>query len=104
MATFCAVWVPMSDPTKSGGGILTANANTGPIFIGKRQIFRIWSSSTMNMNIAFGNAAVAAPTATMYAIGPVPQEFDTGDESQYINIANNNTSVGSFYYQVMSKF
>ena len=104
MATVYAVWVPMSDPTKSGGAVLAANTSSGPIFIGKRQIFRIWSSATMNMNIAFGGASVADPTASMYAIGPVPQEFDTGDESQYINIKNNNSSVGSYYYQIMSKF
>jgi hypothetical protein len=104
MATTYAVWVPKSEAAASGGGVLAANANTGPILIGKRQIFRIWSSATMNMNIAFGNSSVAAPSASAYAIGPVPQEFDMGDESQYINIANNNTSVGSYYYQIMSRF
>jgi hypothetical protein len=104
MATVYAVWVPMSAPGTSGGAVLAANTATGPIYIGKRQIFRIWSSATMNMNIAFGNASVANPTTAMYAIGPVPQEFDTGDESQYINIMNNNSSVSSYYYQMMSKF
>lgn len=104
MATVYAVWVPMSAPGAAGGGVLSGNTSTGPIFIGKRQIFRIWSSATMNMNIAFGGASVAAPSSNAYAIGPVPQEFDTGDESQYINIANNNSSVCSYYYQIMSKF
>lgn len=94
----------MSAPGYSGGAVLAASGDTGAIFIGKRQIFRIWSSNTMNMNIAFGNASVAAPGISAYAIGPVPQEFDTGDESQYIRIVNNNTSIGSYYYQIMSKF
>jgi hypothetical protein len=104
MATLYSVWVPNSAVNQSGGGILAANTSTGPIYIGFRQIFRIWSSATMNMNIAFGNSSVAAPTATMYAIGPVPQEFDTGNENSYINLANNNTSISSFYYQIMNKF
>jgi hypothetical protein len=104
LATIYAVWVPKTEPGASGGGVLAATTASGPIYIGKRQIFRIWSSSTMNMNIAFGPATIAAPGPNAYAIGPVPQEFDTGDESMYINIANNNSSIGSFYYQIMSKF
>lgn len=104
MASVQAVWVPESALASSGGGVLSANTSTGPIFIGKRRIFRIWSSATMNMNIAFGNVTVADPTTSMYAIGPVPQEFDTGDESQYINVKNNNSSVSSYYFQIMSKF
>ena len=104
MATIYAVWIPNTEPGASSGGILAANTATGPIFLGKRRIFRIWSSATMNMNIAFGNSTVANPPATAYAIGPVPQEFDTGDESSYINIMNNNSSVSSWYYQVMNKF
>jgi hypothetical protein len=104
MATIQAVWVPMSAPGSAGGAVLAANASTGPIYIGKRQIVRIWSSASMNMNIVFGNSTIAAPPASAYAVGPVPQDFDTGDESAYINIANNNSSVSSYYYQVMSKF
>lgn|ERR671924_1993950 len=101
MATIYAVWVPNTDG--GGGGVLAANSSTGPIYIGKRQIFRIWSSASMNMNIAFGASNVAAPTTSAYAIGPVPQEFDLGDDKAYIHIANNNTSISSYYYQIMSR-
>lgn len=104
MATQTAVWVPMSNTSYSGGQVLSANTATGPIYLGKRQIFRIWSSATMNMNIAFGNASIGNPSTSQYAIGPVPQEFDTGDESEYINIMNNNSSIASYYYQIMSRF
>lgn len=56
------------------------------------------------MFIKFGTVAVAAPTAADYAIGEVPQEFDTGSEFQYIRLFNGSIGLQYYHIQTLNKF
>jgi hypothetical protein len=101
MATPSAVFVP--DQAGGVSASLAPATASAAILLGPRRIFRIWSDAGP-MFIKFGTVAVAAPTAADYAIGEVPQEFDTGSEFQYIRLFNGSIGLQYYHIQTLNKF
>jgi hypothetical protein len=103
MATFSSVWIPDLE-NGSSAGLVGPGGDSGAIQVGTRRLIRIWTDATSGINIMFGIANVASPGVNTYAIGPVPQDFDTGDMISYIRFVNNGTSPARYFLQFLSKF
>jgi hypothetical protein len=107
MATFQSAWIPNTEGGQSAA-LLGPSGVSGVIFLGKNRIFRIWTDNPSGLNITFGlstGTGAATPTATNYAIGSVPQEFDTGPALDEIQLANiSSISSAHYFIQAMNKF
>lgn len=105
MATPLAVWVPIQNGGLSAA-LVAPGGDSGVLYMGKRQLFRIWSDGTSGISINFGlGASTPAPTNSSYSIGPIPQDFDMGDSLDSIRLVNNSgVSSAHYYIQPLSKF
>ena len=104
MATLSAVWIPNTD-IAVGSSLMGPGGDSGVIFLGKNRLFRIWSDNTSGLSITFGLGTAPAPTSSSYAVGPIPQDWDTGPNLDSIRLINNsNISSAHYYLQVMAKF
>jgi hypothetical protein len=107
MATLNAVWIPNTEGGVSAA-LLGPSGVSGVLFLGRNRIFRIWTDNTSGLNITFGlstGVAAPVPTSTNYAIGTVPQDFDTGPALDSIQLANiSGISSAHYFIQAMNKF
>jgi hypothetical protein len=104
MATYNSVWIP--DPNLSQSSSLVGpGGDSGVIYLGKNRIFRVWTDNTSGLSIGFGLTNVTLPTAANYSIGPVPQDFDTGNNLDSIRLVNNsNISSAHYFLQLLVRF
>jgi len=103
MATISAVWIPNVD-IAVGASLVGPGGDSGQVFIGKNRLFRIWSDNTSGLSITFGIGNPPAPTSASYSIGPIPQDFDMGNNLDSLRLVNNsNISSAHYFIQVLAK-
>jgi hypothetical protein len=100
MALFSAILVLSAEPGNSGSQ--TTGGATAAILVGQNRLIAI--NANEDVNIVFGNSAVAA-TATSFRI-PANSTFtfSTSPETTYMSIYNGSGSTATYWWAYLSKF
>jgi hypothetical protein len=108
MAAPVSVWVPEQNSGISAA-LIGPGGDSGPIFIGLRRLFRIWTDNTSGLSINFGLSThaggVTSPGTNSYSIGVTPQDFDLGTTMDSIRLVNNSgISSANYFILILSRF